>query len=223
MSFSDRLWRMNLPVYARIITMPFNVELAQGTLGQAAFRHYIIQDAHYLEGFARALALAAAKAGSADQVAMLASSAAGAIHVERGLHETYFGKFGVSPAEFSAMRPTPVCEHYVSYLISTAATEDFPTIIAALLPCFWIYMEVGKSIHGMATPDNPYQAWIDTYAGEEFEMAVRKMISLTDQLADAASAQTRAGMQAAFAKCTLLEWMFWDSAYHERAWPLTGE
>ncbi len=219
MTFSDTIWTENADLYSRIVAMPFNGELREGTLSAAAFRHYIIQDAYYLEGFARALALAAAKAETAEQIAMLAGSAAGAIHVERGLHASYFGTFGVSAAEFAGGQPSPVCEHYVSYLIRTAAVEDFPVIVAALLPCFWIYMEVGKSIHAASTPGNPYHAWIDTYAGEEFETAVRKMIALMDALADAASQTTRAAMRQAFRRCTLLEWMFWDSAYHQRGWP----
>jgi thiaminase (transcriptional activator TenA) len=219
MTFSEVIWRENSDLYGKIIAMPFNRELCDGTLSPAAFRHYIIQDAHYLEGFARTLALAAAKARSADQIAMLANSAAGAIHVERGLHEGYFKTFGVTAAAFAAVAPSPVCDHYVSSLIKVAATEDFPVIIAALLPCFWIYMEVGKHIHGSASPHNPYQAWIDTYAGAEFETAVRRMIALADALAASSSESTVTAMRRAFRHCTLLEWMFWDSAYHERGWP----
>ena len=37
-----------------------DAELAAGTLKQDRFRHYIVQDAHYLIGFGRALSLAAA-------------------------------------------------------------------------------------------------------------------------------------------------------------------
>jgi thiaminase (transcriptional activator TenA) len=220
MSFSESVWTANSDLYQAIATMPFNIELGNGTLAAAPFRHYIIQDAHYLEGFARALALAATRARSPEQIAMLASSAAGAIHVERGLHESYFKTFNVQPAEFSATRPTPVCDHYVSYLLKVAATEDFPVIVAALLPCFWIYMAVGKSIHAASVPSNPYQAWIDTYAGVEFEEAVRRMIALADELATASSEDTVQAMRRAFRDCTRLEWMFWDSAYRLQEWPI---
>jgi thiaminase (transcriptional activator TenA) len=220
MAFSDDVWTENAALIDTISRTPFNVELRDGILKREPFRHYIIQDAHYLEGFARALSLAAAKAESAEQVAMLASSAAGAIHVERDLHETYFKSFGVTQAEFAQTRPTPVCDHYVSYLIRTAATESFAVTVAALVPCFWIYMEIGKGIHAQSIAANPYKAWIDTYAGSEFELAVRKMIALTDELAEACSSGQRKRMHAAFRACTVLEWMFWDSAHHQRGWPV---
>jgi thiaminase (transcriptional activator TenA) len=219
MALSDVIWSENSNLYRKIVEMPFNTELREGTLSPAAFRHYIIQDAHYLEGFAKTLALAAAKARSADQIAMLANSAAGAIHVERGLHENYFKTFGVTAADFKAVEPSPVCDHYVSNLVKVAATEDFPVIIAALLPCFWIYMEVGKHIHRSSSPQNPYHAWIDTYAGAEFETSVRRMIALVDKLAASSSENTCSAMRRTFRHCTLLEWMFWDSAYHQRGWP----
>ena len=56
-------------------------------------------------------------------------------------------------------------------------------LLAALLPCFWIYAEVGRDIHARAAAANPYRAWIDTYAGEEFHAAVRAMIAATDDAA----------------------------------------
>jgi thiaminase (transcriptional activator TenA) len=31
--------------------MPFNAQLASGTLSEPRFKHYITQDAHYLIGF----------------------------------------------------------------------------------------------------------------------------------------------------------------------------
>jgi thiaminase/transcriptional activator TenA len=200
--------------------MPFNAELADGTLREDRFRHYIIQDAHYLEGFARALALAAAKADHAEQIVQFAEAAKTAVIVERALHAEYFTRFGVTPADFAAARPTPACDHYVSYLLRIAALEPFPVVLAALLPCFWIYLEVGKHIHAHAAQPNPYQAWIDTYAGEEFEAAVLAVIATTDQAATRACQDTLAAMHAAFTRATQLEWMFWDSAYRLADWPV---
>jgi thiaminase/transcriptional activator TenA len=218
--FSVSAWQNNLPLYETILSMPFNAELAAGTLREDRFRNYIIQDAHYLEGFARALALAAAKADNADHIVQFAEASRTAILVERALHADYFAKFGITPADFAAAQPTPTCDHYVSYLLRIAALEPFPVVLAALLPCFWIYLEVGKNIHGRAAKPNPYQAWIDTYAGEEFAAAVQAVIATTDQVASQASSDTQAAMHAAFTRATQLEWMFWDSAYELATWPI---
>ncbi len=219
-SFSADAWRRNLPLYERILAMPFNAELASGRLREDRFRHYMVQDAHYLEGFARALSLASAKGHHADHVVHFASAAQIAIIVERSLHADYFTKFGITPAEFAAARPSPVCDHYVSWLLRTAALEPFEVGIAALLPCFWIYREVGKHILATAGRPNPYQAWIDTYAGEEFERAVDAVIAVADDIARGASSRTSDAMHGAFTRATQLEWMFWDSAYRLGEWPV---
>ena len=136
-TFSTEAWARNLPLYEKIMAMPFNAELAAGTLPEDRFRHYMVQDAHYLEGFARALSLASAKGHTADHVVHFAGAAQLAIAVERSLHADYFSKFGITPIAFKAAEPTPVCEHYVSYLLRVAALEPFEVALAALLPCFW--------------------------------------------------------------------------------------
>lgn len=220
MSFSADAWQRNVPLYETILRMPFNAELAEGRLREACFRHYMIQDAHYLEGFARALSLASAKGHHTDHVVHFAGAAQTAIVVERSLHADYFVKFGISPSDFAAAQPSPVCDHYVSWLLRTAALEPFEVGIAALLPCFWIYREVGKHILATAKRANPYQAWIDTYAGEEFERAVDAVIAVADDIASGASPRTLEAMQRAFGRAMQLEWMFWDSAYRLGEWPV---
>ncbi len=218
--FSKEAWQRTLPLYERIIELPFNQELASGTLSRERFRHYMIQDAHYLEGFARALSLASAKGLNSDHVVHFAGAAQTAIVVERSLHAEYFGKFGVSPADFAAARPSPICEHYVNYLLRVAALEPFEVGLAALLPCFWIYREVGRHILARATPLNPYQAWIDTYAGADFAAAVDAVILTVDQVALEVSPRFRTAMHDAFQRATQLEWMFWDGAYRLDDWPV---
>ena len=90
--------------------------------------------------------------------------------------------------------------------------------LAALLPCFWIYREVGIHIHKNSADNNPYQKWIDTYSGEEFAKIVQDMIDLTDRSADIASPEIRKLMLQAFVHSTNLEWMFWDGAYNLETW-----
>jgi thiaminase (transcriptional activator TenA) len=218
--FSREAWDRNAATYEVIRTMPFNAELAAGTLSETRFKHYITQDAHYLIGFGRALTLAAAKAPHPDRIVQFAKSAEGAIVVERALHGSFFRQYGITPDAFGQTPLSPACHHYVSYLVATAYGEPYEVLLGALLPCFWIYAEVGRDIHARAAPVNPYRAWIDTYAGEDFHAAVRAMIAATDEAADGASPSLRERMQAAYTRATQLEWIFWDSAYRLEAWPV---
>jgi thiaminase (transcriptional activator TenA) len=218
--FSRAAWDRNAATYQIIRTLPFNAELAAGTLGEARFKHYIIQDAHYLIGFGRALAIAAAKAPDADRIVQFAKSAEGAIVVERALHHSFFTQYGIGAQAFAQTPLSPACHHYVSFLLATAYAEPYEVVLGALLPCFWIYAEVGRDIHARAVVSNPYQAWIDTYAGEEFHAAVRSVIAATDEAAASASPALVKRMHDAFTRAVQLEWMFWDSAYRMEAWPV---
>ena len=89
-TFSREAWDQNARAYEIIRTMPFNTQLADGTLSVARFKYYITQDAHYLIGFGRALTLAAAKAPSPDRIVQFAKAAEVAIIVERALHGSFF-------------------------------------------------------------------------------------------------------------------------------------
>ncbi len=220
MPFSEDAWTRNLPAYETIRTMPFNTELAAGTLTRERFVRYVIQDAHYLEGFGRALAVAAAKAREADDIIRFAKAAEEAIVVERSLHEGFFETFGITQDEFRDAPLAPATHHYVSYLMATAWGEPYEVVLAALLPCFWIYAEVGRDILSRAAAPNPYQAWIDTYAGEDFHEAVRGVIGATDRAAEAASADAVARMHVAYTAATRLEYLFWDSAWRLETWPV---
>ena len=219
MPFSQDAWALNADLYERTRTLPFNEELAAGTLSEARFRHYIVQDAHYLLAFGRALAIAAARADDADGVVQFADSAKGAIVVERSLHAEFFDRFGISGEDFADTPLSPTCHHYCSFLLATAYGASYPVGLAALLPCFWVYAEVGKDILSRAATPNPYQAWIDTYAGEAFHDSVRAAIATTDRVAARAGEDEVSAMHGAFTRAMQLEWMFWDSAYRLAEWP----
>lgn len=220
MTFTSEAWAQNASLYATVRDMPFNRELATGVLSGEAFQHYMVQDSHYLVVFAQALAVAAAKADAPDLILQFAESAATAVIVERDLHDRYFEEFGLTTSEAAAIEVSATCHHYSAFLLATAFREPLPVAVAALLPCFWIYREVGTHIHATAVRENRYQAWIDTYASPEFAAAVDRMIAATDRLAGTASSDVLARMHHAFTRAVKLEWMFWDSAYRQQRWPV---
>lgn len=220
MSFTSELWDKNSALYETIRTMQFNQELAAGTLNEDRFRHYMIQDAHYLIAFGRALAVASAKADTPDEIVQFAIGAQTAIVVERSLHKDFMEHFSVTPQIFAATPLSPATHHYSSYLLATAWSAPYPVVLASLLPCFWIYAEIGRDILGRAAKNNRYQSWIDTYAGEEFHAAVRAVVATVDRVATTASDATRRDMHQAYTRAAQLEWMFWDSAYRLEQWPV---
>jgi thiaminase/transcriptional activator TenA len=219
--FCDSAWQRTAGLRAAIHALPFNRELAAGTLDRARFLFYIGQDALYLEQYARILALAAARGPDGATLRLFADAALEGIAVEQALHAQYLSQPGAdaAPVGPSPAEPSPDCLSYTSFLLATAYHDPWEVLLAALLPCFWIYWHVGQAIAREAAADNPYRAWIDTYADEAFGTVVQQVIAATDRAAEAASDAVRSRMMTAFVRSAQYEWLFWDGAYQLRGWP----
>jgi thiaminase (transcriptional activator TenA) len=214
MSFSESAWAEILPIYNSILDHPFNIELTKGTLSKEKFQFYIKQDSLYLEDFARALSITASRATRSEDLVLLLDFAKGAVIAERELHKFYFDLYGLQVD----VKKAPGCFAYTNFLISKATNSNYEESLAALLPCFWIYREVGKHIYKNVTPNNPYQKWIDTYSGEEFAKVVEDAICLTNRVAEETNQKQLSIMKESFIMSTRLEWIFWDSAYRLECW-----
>src|SRR5213083_553306 len=132
MTFTSELWRSIQPVYAAILRHPFVNGLTDGSLPASSFRFYAVQDALYLRDFARALSLAAARAPADEWIIMFNEHAAGALRVERALHESFFKEFGLTPAAVAATPMAPTCLAYTSYLLAVAYGAPYHEALGAV-------------------------------------------------------------------------------------------
>ena len=216
----DLLWSAVDDIYASILRHPFVTGLTDGSLPRAAFRHYIVQDAHYLRGYARALALCGARATEPRDTVMFGAHAGGAIAAEQGLHAGLLDDLGLT-ADVAAAEPVaPTTRAYVSYLLATAHGGSFGEAVAAVLPCYWIYARVGEELLGRSSPDPLYARWIAMYGGEEFQAVVDAVLELTDRVGAAASPTELALMREHMVVTSRYEWMFWDAAWRRETWPV---
>lgn len=145
-SLTQRLWDSIASTYGAILEHPFIAGLTTGDLEREAFEFYVVQDALYLQEYSRALALCAARAPNEDATKMFAEHAAGAIAVEHQLHDSFFKDFGLSERDVRETEMAPTNLAYTSYLLATTYRGSFGEALGAVLPCYWIYMEVGKEL-----------------------------------------------------------------------------
>lgn len=206
------------PLLNTIIDLPFNQELAQGTLPTEKFIFYIQQDYLYLHDFSRALAMTASKLSNHQHIKAYLEFALGAIEDEHSLHRDYLRKFSASNLNLT---PSPSCFMYTNFLLNTAANKPAIEAVASLLPCFWIYQKVGQFIleNSNVTDNHPYKDWIYLYASDDFAIACEKAIHILNELATTQDYNENDVMNA-FHYAAKLEWLFWDSAYHLEQWPV---
>lgn len=217
MKWSEQAWQAALPAYNKILELDFIRELMDSTLPQEKFRFYIQQDALYLNGFGKALAGIAAKLEKPEHMGAFVGFAGDTMAVERDMHQSFFNILG----KLEDLEPSPTCLLYTSYMLKQLAEASVEVALASVLPCFWVYKEVGDYIlANQSKGDNQYQDWIDTYGGDEYGNAVLKAIAICDELAAACTEKQREAMTKSYVICTKMEWMFWDSAYKLEQWPV---
>jgi thiaminase (transcriptional activator TenA) len=216
----DALWSDVVDVYAAILRHPFLAGLADGSLPRQAFRHYIVQDAHYLRGYAKALALCGAKAQTAADTAMFAAHAGGAVAAEQDLHAALLSELGLTAGAAAREPVAPTTRAYVSYLLATAYGGSYVEAVAAVLPCYWIYARVGEALLEQGSPDPLYARWIAMYGGADFQAVVDAVLEVADRVGEQASAAERALMREHFTTTSRYEWMFWDAGWRRETWPV---
>jgi thiaminase/transcriptional activator TenA len=218
--FTNELWRSITSIYNEILAHPFLLGLTDGTLGEDRFRFYILQDTFYLREYARALSLAGVRSPDESTLVMFDEHSAGAITVERSLHEGFLKDLGMAQEEADQTSPSPTTLAYSSFLLKTATLGNYPEVLGAVLPCYWIYWEVGKALLEKGSPNPRYQKWIDTYGGEEFGVLVEAVLDLTDKVCEDLNPAQRARVKDAFVTTSRYEWMFWDAAWKLEGWPV---
>ncbi|WP_435079508.1 bifunctional hydroxymethylpyrimidine kinase/phosphomethylpyrimidine kinase [Clavibacter michiganensis] len=191
---SAEMWAGSADLRREIDDLPFVRRLGDGTLPEAWFSHYLAQDAIYLRAYSRVLARASQLAPTPDAQVVWARGAADAIAAESALHEEWLSRH---PAPAVA---APVTRAYVDHLLAHAATSDYSVLVAALLPCFTIYADVGTRLRtagsaaASAGEAHPYAAWLATYADPGFAAATRRACELVDEAAVIAGPTRRAAM-----------------------------
>jgi len=219
-TFTKELWSSISPIFQVILEHPFIRGLTDGSLPEPQFRFYVIQDALYLQDYARTLAIAAAKAPRDQWCLVFAGHVRDALVAERALHEGFFQHWRMSPEEVYATPKAPTNLAYTSYLLRVAYEAPFHEVVGALIPCYWIYWEVGKALEARGSSHPLYQRWINMYASEEYASVVQQVLEIVDELAvDLTPAQRAAALRHALVS-SRYEWMFWDAAWRLEGWPV---
>jgi thiaminase/transcriptional activator TenA len=215
--FSNVLRQAADPLWRQSLEHPFVRGIADGTLPVERFARYVLNDSYYLSVFAQVQALAAAKAPDLATAGRLAYHAQATAEAEHQLHETFFGMLGIRRDE--AFLPAPAAYRYATHLLAVASQGSFGEILAAILPCYWLYWEIGER-YKHSRPNHPvYDRWIATYGDEWFAELVKEQIQRLDAVAQDASPAERMRMQRHFLISSQYELEFWNIGWNMERWP----
>lgn len=213
-SWTQTLKEAAWPVWEAIFAHPFVTGLGDDTLPADRFRYFLGQDYVYLQDFSQVLAMGAVRTPHRADEPLFLRHALTVHEVEADLHRTLAPAYGLSSADLAATPPGPVTVAYTDHLVRTAWSRPFAVLVAAVLPCYWIYREVGRRLAERPLPDTPaYRDWIATYAGAPYGQAVDEILAVADRLGEHLDpAEARAGLKA-FWRSSRYEWLFWEQAW----------
>ncbi|MEG2709051.1 MAG: thiaminase II [Vagococcus sp.] len=217
--FTKRSRALTIPYWEGSFTHPFIVELQQGTLSPEAFRYYLIQDRYYLEHFSNIHLLIAEQIDNEAVKEMLMTGASHLAEGEIAIREGFFKELGITDEEIASTPIAPTAYNYVSHMYRQLLDGSVKSAVAGLLPCAWLYQEIGVELIKSGSPDSLYQRWIETYAGEEAAKDVAYQCDLLNGLYEEASEQEKEQMIQAFVISSKMEYLFWEMSYTHQTWP----
>jgi thiaminase/transcriptional activator TenA len=177
MTISKDLWQSNQDLAQACLENPFVQGIATGTLERTKFAYYVGQDAFFLEAFARAYSIAAAKAPDWEVFNAFHTFAGGVLE-ELRLHEGYATEWGI---DLRKVEPATATRRYTDFLLATAWSSDAGLITVAMTPCMRLYAFLGQKLAENGIPEHQYSDWIRTYSQPDFEQLAQQLEVLTDR------------------------------------------
>jgi thiaminase/transcriptional activator TenA len=217
MSFFERLKAEASAEWRAYTEHPFTEGLADGTLPEPAFRHYLVQDYLFLIEFARAYALAVYKSPQLSDMREAASGLSAILDVEMSLHVKLCAGWGLSPRDLEQAPPASETLAYTRYVLDAGMRGDLLTLRVALAPCVIGYAEIATRLTARpnaSAATNPYRVWIEEYAGAAYQEVAAAARGHLDRLAELYVTPAReAELIAIFKEATRLEADFWEMGW----------
>ena len=196
---------------------PFVKGMVDGTLPIEKFAYYMLQDAYYLKHYAKVLALTAVKAESGAYMDIFLEKAQFIQQSELALHATVFKELGIPEEKVNSFRPAPAAYNYISHMYQAVYNGDAAESLAAMLPCPWLYQEIGAYYRDTKPGVKVYEEWIQMYSDCAFERSVEEQIEMMDRYADE-NRHKSSILKEHFLRSCYYEWQFWEMSWTMQDW-----
>lgn len=188
--------------------------LADGSLPEAAFRFYLVQDYRFLFHFARAYGLAAFKSETLADIRAASAALAAIVDVEMDLHVRFARRWAIAEEEMARAPEHAATLAYTRFVLERGLAGDLLDLLVALAPCVVGYGEIGRTLAAdprARAPDHRYAEWIAQYAGAEYQAVAAAAVEALDRLDAARGGAPRyPALLETFRAASRLESAFWQ-------------
>ena len=200
-------------IWQTYIDHEFVRRLADTSLPESCFRHYLQQDYRFLIHFARAWGLAVYKSPDLFELRRAFEALKAIVDTELDLHVGFCRQWGISERELAELEEERETLAYTRFVLDCGHRGDLLDLHVALAPCLIGYGEIATRLLEQPTTvleHNPYREWIEMYAGEDFQSAMRDEIEWLDRALSDVSTERFEQLAAIFRDATRLEIDFWQ-------------
>lgn len=218
MKFTDQLKEATAISWEKSLNHPFVQGIVKGDLPLDKFKYYILQDIYYLKHYGKIHAIAASQADDFETTALLAEKAKFAAQAELTVHKEHAEILNITSEDIKTFRPAPTAYAYTSHLYRVSLRGNLAHTVAAMLPCYWLYADIGKKNEHANSEPEIYRNWIKMYASDWFQDSTQEMIDLLDRLVENMNEDEKEKVKEQFVIAKEYELHFWEMSYTKETW-----
>jgi thiaminase/transcriptional activator TenA len=186
-------------------------ELGDGTLADAAFRRYLVQDYAFVDALTSLVGHAAGHAPTIEARVALADFLGTVGTDENDYFQRSFDALDIPEADRVAPDLLPVTRAFED-LIGRAARAGYAESLAVLVAVEWVYLEWATAAAEGDRPDRFYlDEWIDLHAVDGFREFVGWLREQLDAVGPALSPRRERRVDRCFGRAVELEVAFFDA------------
>lgn len=188
-TFVQQLVQESLPVWEKCLHSEFLTHLADGTLDEACFKGYIVEDSLYLREYAKVFAWGMTKAKDMQTI------------------RTYYSLLSFVNESEDAAR--------LHYLKHFGLTDEGIQSLPCMLSYGWIFQKLLEE--KPSVQDTLYGALVVDYADKGYEAACRDWAAFAEKVCEGLSDERLARCREIFHACSEHELNFWAMAASPRS------
>jgi len=211
--FTDWLRERSEPQWTAATTHRFTQQLGDGTLDEAVFSRYLIQDYAFVDTLVGVFGYAVGQAPTMADKRRLVEFLDTVTDDENDYFERSFAALGVAVSNQQSPEPTAATDGLIDLLLAARAQGGYAETLAVLVPAEWIYLSWATA----EADDRPEQwyfdEWIELHANPGFRAFVTWLREQLDTVGPTLSERRQQRVARLFSRTVQYEVAFFESAY----------
>ncbi|ADQ14169.1 TenA family protein [Halanaerobium hydrogeniformans] len=218
MQFKD-LVSENKKDWLKVVKHPFVDEIYRGKLAEETFKFYLIQDHYYLNQSMRNMAILISKAENLKQKQQLIDILNIEANVEFAKYQELLEYYSLEVKSAEEMKMTYSNIAYSNYLLAVSSQAGFAEGMAALIPCYWIYLKMAEyHHHKLKENDNQiYQDWATVFKSSDYKELVENMVEILEKEIETKNFKK---LNYHFKNSIKFEYQFFSDVYQRKIWEI---